>query len=64
MIDYGLIEVRRTSEALREGIAELIRRRDRAVREAHEEGLSVTQIAAEAGVTRPTIYRILRDAGR
>ena len=61
MIDYGLLEVRRTSEALREGTAELTRRRDQAVREAHEGGLSVTKIAAEAGVTRPTIYRILRD---
>ena len=52
-------EVRRTSEALRE----LTRRRDQAVREAHEEGVPVTKIAAEAGVTRPTIYRILRNAG-
>ena len=50
-------EVRRTSEALREGI----RRRDQAVRKAREEGVPVTKIAAEAGVTRPTIYRILRD---
>lgn len=52
-------EVRRTSEDLRE----LIRRRDQAVRKAHEGGMSVTKIAIEAGVTRPTIYRILRDAG-
>lgn len=52
-------EVRRMSEDLRE----LIRRRDQAVRKAYEEGMSVTKIAIEAGVTRPTIYRILRDAG-
>ena len=51
-------EVRRMSEDLRE----LIRRRDQAVRKAYEEGMSVTKIAIEAGVTRPTIYRILRDA--
>ena len=51
--------VRRMSEDLRE----LIRRRDQAVRKAYEGGMSVTKIAIEAGVTRPTIYRILRDVG-
>ena len=56
-------EVRRMSEDLRKGVAELTRRRDQAVRKAHEGGMSVTKIAAQAGVTRPTIYRILRDVG-
>lgn len=37
--------------------------RDAAVVEAYAAGVGPTEIADAAGVTKPTVYRILRDAG-
>lgn len=33
------------------------------IREAHEDGATVTQIAERAGVSRPTVYKALRGRG-
>ena len=37
--------------------------RDAAIVEAYTAGVGPAEIARAAGTTRPTIYRILRDAG-